>query len=365
MAPIIAPEILIRADASLRIGTGHIFRTLVLAGWLRDRGLRVAYAVRQLPGNLIERIRDHGFAAYELDDAGAPSDESWLEVTLETEIAAMNRLLDGFAGTPHWIVVDHFELDSTWERSVRRPGMRICAIDDLANRQHEVDAIVDSTIGSNDRYQALVGPGTRLFLGPAYVFVRDAFVAQRERPRKRDGGIHRIQIFYGGVDWSNESVKALEAVRGIAGNFAIDVVVGSTNPRRSEIEEAIAQDPRARLFGGDAEMPELTAAADLALGAAGSAMWERCFVGTPALLTSLMDVLVPYGRRLAACGAAVYLGGPEISRDTIAGAVSRLQARPEDLLAMSASAFELCAGYENARRTLLQFLSSGSSLDRV
>lgn len=346
-------DVLIRVDASLRMGTGHVFRSLVVAGWLRDRGYTVAFASRRLPGNLIDRIRAHDFPVAELEIAG-PRTNTWLEVEIDVELRTMRGLIESLRRKPRWIVVDHYALDATWERSVSSMGPRVFVVDDLTNRPHDVDVLLDNIVGPADRYDRLVPARTRRFLGPRYAPVRDDFITERLRARARDGSIRRVLVFYGGVDYTGETPKALRALRAVPGDLQIDVIVGATNPLRSEIVEEVSNDPRARIRLGDGEMAALTAAADVVLGSIGSAMWERCFVGVPSITTTTLDFLEQIGERIAETGASISLGvSTVVTQRAITETLIALQCNPERVVALGKAAFDLCAGYDEARHEII------------
>jgi UDP-2,4-diacetamido-2,4,6-trideoxy-beta-L-altropyranose hydrolase len=306
--------------------------------------------MRALDGNLIDRARSAGFTVHQLDDRSAIAEPTWLAVRLEDELAAMRRLLAGLPRTPRWIIVDHYELDATWERAMAGIGSRICAIDDLADRPHDVDLLLDATLADRERYASLVPDRTVRMLGLPYAPLRDAFTAERERARNRDGVVRRVLIFYGGVDWSGETLKALRALRALPGDVRIDVVTGALNPRLAQIEAAIRDDPRACLVGGGSEMAALTAAADMALGAIGTAMWERCFVGVPALITATLPHTRPLGEPLARTGAIAWLGyAPEVLEEAMREQIAALMSDPRRIRAMSDAAHALGDDYERSR----------------
>ena len=348
-------DVLIRSDASFKIGTGHVFRDLVIADWFRTAGLTVGFASRALPGDLLRRVRDSGFPLFELQAGSNAATDSWLGVEEDEELAALTRLYASLQQPPRWIVADHYGLDATWERFVASLGSRVAAIDDLANRQHDVNVLLDSIVGPADRYAGLVPAHAKVFLGPSYAPVRDAFADERRHARTRSGRIERIGIFYGGVDFTNETRKALTALQTIPGTFAIDVVVGLSNPRRDEIERLVAADPRARIVAGDGQMARATADADLVLGAVGSAIWERCFVGCPSVLTTTLPFVDFIGATVGATGAAIALGQADsVTSEGLATVVRALLDDAQHVRDIGTRAFALCGDFENARTEFMR-----------
>lgn len=348
----------VRADASAAIGTGHVYRCLALADLLERHGRAVTFVCRRFPGDLVEAVRARGFPVLELG-AAQPGDGSWLGVPLAREIADAQAVLAAAERPPGWVVVDHYELDARWEAAVRRLGPRVLALDDLADRPHAADVVLDATPGGPERYAGRVAPGTRLLLGPRFALVRDGFVRVRERPRPRTGAIARVLVFYGGIDATNETAKALRALRAVRADLAIDVVLGPAAVHRAAAAAEAALDRRARVCGAHEDMAELMASADLALGAGGSASWERCFAGLPALVTAVAPNQVDVARRLARAGAAVALGSSaEVDERGLAAAVERLRADPSAVRALAQAAAALVAGYAGARAELLAALAA-------
>jgi UDP-2,4-diacetamido-2,4,6-trideoxy-beta-L-altropyranose hydrolase len=352
-------DVLIRADASRDIGTGHVLRCIVIAEWLQRAGASVAFAMRCLDGNLIDRVKERGFEVIVLRDGSEPPLATWLTVEPEEEIAGMQRLVEDLGRPPRWIIVDHYELDAEWERAMAALGSRLCAVDDIANRPHDSDVLLDATLTDPGRYEDLVPHRTLRLLGLRYAPIRNDFVAERERARTRDGHVRRILVFYGGVDWTGETLKALRVLRSLPRDVTIDVVTGPLNLRLDEIRSAIAEDPRARLRAGETEMAELTGAADFALGAIGTAMWERCFVGCPAVVTATLRLTVALGPGFGATGAAVWMGyAANVSEEALRNTVAGLLDDPGRVREMSRAARSLADGYVEARAEFVGLLLS-------
>jgi UDP-2,4-diacetamido-2,4,6-trideoxy-beta-L-altropyranose hydrolase len=315
--------------------------------------------MRRLDGNLIDRVRARGVEVIVLDDTTTRPLATWLTVGLEEEIRAMERLVNCLDRPPRWIVVDHYELDAEWERAMATMGSRVCAIDDIANRSHDSDILLDATLTDSSRYEGLVPPRTIQLLGLRYAPIRDDFVIERERMRTRDGTIRRVLVFYGGVDWTGETLKALRVMRSLPYDAIIDVVTGPLNKRLDEIRSAIEDDPRARLQAGETKMAELTGAADLALGAIGTAMWERCFVGCPAVVTATLQLTVSLGPGFGGTGAAAWMGYAEdVSFDALRDVVACLLDDPERVREMNRKALALADGYIEARAEFVGLLLS-------
>lgn len=313
------PVIAFRADASTDIGTGHVMRCLALADALRERGATCHFLCRSLPGNLASAITGKGHACHLLPlPTSSLSDSStahsaWLGTTQAADAQDCAPILDAIR--PSWLIVDHYALDRAWEAAVRRDGMRLLAIDDLADRSHDCDILLDQNLGRIAAdYDGLVPDGCVRLIGPEHALLRPEFAACRAAAlaRRGQGPARRILVSMGGVDRDNVTARVLDALAGatLAPGTVIDVVLGATAPWRETVAEQAARMPvPTRLHVAVPDMARMMTAADLAIGASGSTSWERCCLGLPTLVMVLAENQRPAADALEAAGAAIRMGG--------------------------------------------------------
>jgi UDP-2,4-diacetamido-2,4,6-trideoxy-beta-L-altropyranose hydrolase len=318
-----------RTDASHDIGSGHVMRCASLAAALRALGDEVLFCCRDHPGAMMDWLKDRGFAVKRIGANDA------------AETRAASAAAD-------WLVVDHYELDSDWEKAANGAA-RLLAIDDLG-RDHACNLLLDQNYDNPLHRQYRVPEGCETLLGPHYALVRPEFAQHRQASlaRSRDT-IARVLIFMSGGDTQNETGKALQ---GFAQSryraVAVDVVIGSSALHAAEIAAACAALPRAKLHVQTPHMARLMTEADLMLCAAGSTTWERCTLGVPALLTILADNQLHIAESLAKNGAHQNLGWYD--RVTAADYAAALDAvTPAKLSAMSRASAAICDGQGIAR----------------
>jgi UDP-2,4-diacetamido-2,4,6-trideoxy-beta-L-altropyranose hydrolase len=286
-------NVAIRADASLRIGSGHVMRCLCLADAIVARhGGAVAFLCRALPPHMAELIQAHGHALLPLpawEEPGGLIEASWPRALRTRDLQDCSDALAGRAPLDS-LVVDHYGADAQWERGARVLASRLMAIDDLV-REHDCDLLLDSNLYSagDAEYEGRVPAGRRRLVGPAYALLRPEFAEARAHARPREGAVHNLLVFLGGMDAQDATSIVLEAVQLLAPSQRprrIDVVIGATHPRRAAIERLCA-DLGATLHANTTSMGSLCLAADLAVGAGGSATWERCATGLPSIALRL------------------------------------------------------------------------------
>lgn len=343
-----AVRVAIRTDASLGIGTGHVMRCLTLAGKMAGRGATVTFVCRKEAGHLCDHIEESGFVVAALPSTGDLSDGARWKQDANESLEA----LTGMNFAPDLLVVDQYILDERWERALRPVARRILVIDDLANRTHDCDILLDPNLHDSpeSRYTGLVGERTRIFVGPRYALLRPEF--DRVAPRTRDRGVGCLFIFFGGADPSNEALKLTRALRELGARAPRTVMVlGPINPHAEEIRRSAAGLVGIELIGATREMARLMADADLAVGTCGGAAWERCILGLPALVVVSASNQSDDARILHSMGAVRNLGAAgDTGVEAWAVALAAMQEDPTALTAMSLSAQAVMRGREEAMR---------------
>jgi UDP-2,4-diacetamido-2,4,6-trideoxy-beta-L-altropyranose hydrolase len=353
-----------RVDSSNAIGTGHLMRCLSLAEELRAQGAEILFVMRDLPGASLGRPEAAGFACRVLPPpAGSaqPGDlphSAWLAVAQDTDA---QQTLDALRGSFDWVVVDHYALDRFWHLIVRESASRIMVIDDIADRHHDCELLLDQNLqNASDRYKGLVPQTGRILLGPRYALLRGRFTALRPEALQRPGGkLERVLVFLGGVDAAGATLFSLQGIEAAELDcLAIDVVVGPANPDLAEIRKWCGGRANTRLHEGGGELADLMLSADLSIGAAGGTAWERCCLGLPTILITIARNQQEGARALHAAGAAVWLGDiAEVELQQLAAVLKRFQAHPDRLQPLSVAAASLVDG-DGCKRVVRAMLAA-------
>lgn len=296
-----------RTDASLQIGTGHVMRCLTLADALTAKGAQCHFICREHPGHLIDFIRNKGHVVSVLpvarmEEAGVETNgpvtastphAAWLGATQTQDAEACAPMLAALR--PDWLIVDHYALDATWERALAPHCAKLMVIDDLADRPHVCDLLLDQTYGRDEAdYRQQVPATCRLLCGAQYALLRPEFAALRpySLQRRAQPALRELLITMGGVDKDNAAGAVLEALRTcpLPTDCRVTVVMGATAPWLEAVETLAQAMPwPTRVLVGVSDMAQLMADSDLAIGAAGATTWERCCLGLPTIAVALAD----------------------------------------------------------------------------
>lgn len=291
-----------RVDAGPKIGAGHLVRCLTLADALTAGGAQCHFVMRQVPDDFLQTLRGRGHAATVLPGTSGvplkgfsldhPPHASWLGCAWESDAAQFLSALDGLV--PDWLIVDHYALDVRWEKTVRRQVSKIMVIDDLADRRHDCDMLVDPGIDPSHarKYRALTPSHCILWIGPRYCILRPEFdVARRSLSRSPEGSIpRRLVVLFGGDDESRSTLEALKVICHLTqGSIPVDVIVPSTNHDRAAITTFCEENPSFVMHHATQNVACLFSQADFAVGGGGSATYERLYLRLPALLKPVAE----------------------------------------------------------------------------
>jgi UDP-2,4-diacetamido-2,4,6-trideoxy-beta-L-altropyranose hydrolase len=314
-------NLVIRADASSRMGIGHVMRCLTLANALHERGVAVLFVCREHDGHLCNLIEKQGFTVSRLPRKAGYRPEgthartaclgaSWQE---DSELTA--KEISKLNSKPDWLVIDHYMLDERWERALRPSVGSIMVMDDLADRNHDCDVLLDDGYYDNFecRYDGLVPEKCERLLGPRYMLLRKEFADARRMHRHRDGVIRRVLVSLGGSDPANYTLEVIQAIRTLnRPSLEIDIVVGTSYPSFAEIERVCQAEANFHLHSQLTNMAQLMAASDIAVSAGGFTSYELAYMGVPSLLLPISKAQDKLADGIVKHGAAINLGLTEI-----------------------------------------------------
>ncbi len=366
-------KVVFRTDASLTIGTGHVMRCLTLADALRNRGADCQFLSRSHAGHLHREVEARGYPVINLGET-APSSaapahldyQRWLGVDWTVDAFDARKAIEGLA--IDWLVVDHYGLDCRWEQALKLSCRKLMAIDDLANRDHHVDALLDQNLGKTAKdYEDRVPDASVLMIGPMFSLLRPDFKALRYKSLAERGprSPKRILVTMGGVDMDNATGRVLAALAtcSTSRDLSVTVVMGPHAPWRAQVTEQASGLPfPTRVLVNFSDMAHLMGESDLAIGAAGSTSWERCCLGLPTLQVVLAENQRPIAQALDLAGAALELDIQDLDA-ALHQAMTLLVLTPKKLLSMSEAAAGVTDGLGADR--VAQFMVDGRHDDNL
>lgn len=289
-------KIIFRVDSSTQIGSGHLMRCLTLAERKRKQyQAEVIFIIRDLEGSLIDLVERKGFKSIILPKSNVEYNlngyEKWLTVPQNVDAEEVKKILQDI-GQVDLLIVDSYAIDINWETIVRPFVKQIMVIDDLANRKHDCDVLLDQNfyLDKESRYNGLVPNYCKLCLGPEYALLREEFYEVKKNLRKRDGNIKNILVFFGGSDTTNETMKALKAIVMLErADITVNVIVGQSNQHKDMIASFCDNYDYMNYYCQVDNIAEFMNEADLSIGAGGTTTWERLFLELPSIVIAIAE----------------------------------------------------------------------------
>ena len=307
-----------RADASVKMGSGHVMRCLTLAEKLREGNNSITFLSRLHDGNLNHLIKEKNFDVFELPlhpnqpfQGNHKTYLEWLGCKQSIDAKDCIASIHASSQTIDLLIVDHYALDEQWEKALRPWVKKIMVIDDLADRNHDCEILLDQTHGRKKAdYYGFVSTQTKLMMGSTFALLRSEFSDWREYSlaRRIKPQLKQILITMGGVDALNITSEILNIIEksDLSKSTKIIVVMGGSSPFLKQIKQlAIKISFKVEVRVDVKNMAELMSNSDLAIGAAGSTAWERCCLGVPSIMIVLAENQQLVAKTLSSAGAAI------------------------------------------------------------
>jgi UDP-2,4-diacetamido-2,4,6-trideoxy-beta-L-altropyranose hydrolase len=326
--------LLIRADANVAVGTGHVMRCLALAQAWQDAGGGAVFAMAQAAPAVEDRLqRDSMGVAWLTAEPGSADDAR------ETIELARGRQAS-------WVVVDGYRFGEDYQAALKGAGVKVLFIDDNGHAGHySADLVLNQNAHAREAFYPSREAATRLLLGPRFAMLRREFKSWRGWNREIPAVARRVLVTMGGSDPDNVTERVVQTILGEP-SLSATVVVGGSNPHLPKLRALVAGAQRdMQLVENVSNMPELMANSHVAISGAGTTSLEMCFLGLPALLIVLADNQRPAAEELNRRGVAIDLGeGAEIQPPTLSPYLTRLVNSQDTRKSMSERGRELVDG---------------------
>ncbi|MCX5696455.1 MAG: UDP-2,4-diacetamido-2,4,6-trideoxy-beta-L-altropyranose hydrolase [Candidatus Omnitrophica bacterium] len=309
---------IIRADASKKIGSGHVMRCLALAQELRKMNNSVIFTAEEMFPYLKARIKNEGFAVQILK--------------FRVGMDQTKRLLQ-YSKHKHarWVILDGYNFDGQYQRILKNGGLNILSIDDIGRAKFYSDIIVNQNFSASSRLYRNKAIHSRLFLGTKYTLLREEF--SRLKPLKFKQPIKQILISLGGGLFTDHYViKILEALdETFTERLSINILLGMGGKETHGLSRTVNNSQHLiRLIKPGDFSPEIIRRSGLAISAAGSTMWELSYFGIPTvciILSKNQEFLAVELAKRRICYNAGWI--KETRASDLAGIIGRLKNDPK------------------------------------
>ena len=271
--------IFIRVDSSTKIGYGHFMRCMALADTLQ-KNFEINFITRSLEGSLISDIQKKGFGIFRFYSNSEKINE-------KNDAQKTISLIKKHSDPKNILIVDNYQLSKKWETDVKPFVHKLIVIDDLSNRSHNCDLLIDQNLHTkvNGLYKGLIPSNCIKLIGPKFSMIRKEFRMMRKSVKPRTFPIKKILVSFGGSDIENQTPVALNSIKKMNGKINVDVVVGKANKCKKTLKIFCNENKHFTYHEQIDNIADLMLSSDLSIGSSGSTTWERCSLGLPAIVS--------------------------------------------------------------------------------
>lgn len=332
--------LLMRADASSAMGTGHVMRCLALAQAWQDAGGQAVFAMAESTEAVRARLTS------ELCDVASIASSRAIESDIrQTVVIAQERNCE-------WIVVDGYQFSGDYQRGLKASGAKVLFLDDYGHARHySADVVLNQSVAADSPFYSNRSEGTRLVLGPRYALLRREFAPWRDWRRTISPVSRRLLVTMGGSDEHNVTATVVQALC-LMGAEGLDTVVlaGGSNSHVSDLQRQVALSGLKIEFRTNVcNIGEFMAQADVAISAAGSTCWELCLLALPSLLIDIADNQTAVAREMHRRECAIHVGDRTVKPQALAQALHFLVSDVERRRLLSENSRALVDGRGAAR----------------
>ena len=255
-------NVLIRADSSSFIGTGHIMRDLVLAKQFPND--IVTFAVQDLVGNINFKITEEEYP---------------IAILKSNEYSELNELIQTLK--IDFLVIDHYEIDYEFEKKIKEnnPKLKLMVLDDTYEK-HFCDILLNHNVcADKKKYGNLVPEHCKLKCGKKHTLLRKEFQIAKAQ-KKKENSKFNIFLAMGGADHSNINIKILEVLSKFR-EIEVNVVTTSANQNLNELKEYLKKKTSFILHLNTKNIASLMHNADLAIITPSVTLNEIIYMETP------------------------------------------------------------------------------------
>jgi|TARA_B110000879_G_scaffold54699_1_gene77340 UDP-2,4-diacetamido-2,4,6-trideoxy-beta-L-altropyranose hydrolase len=343
-------NIVFRVDANDYMGVGHLTRCLRLAKSLAPHAKNILFISRNLPIKFQDLIYKNNFdfesmSGKKNDYLNKNKSSTWLGVNFQKDAEDCINILNKKEEKWDLLVIDHYGIDVKWEMLFKKIVSKIMVIDDLANRNHSCDILLDQNFEDQKRYKGLTSNNSELLLGPKYALLSEDYIDSRKDTRYRKNPIKKLLVFFGGTDVYNLTNMTVQAIIDTNIKFSnIDIVLSKDSPNYNELNKKCEFIDEMNIFSDIPSLCPLINNADLCIGAGGSSTWERMCLGLPSVVITVAENQVPVSKKLNDEGLIFLIGNHKnVSSELIKNQILRISSKI-DIYTISKKCMNICNG---------------------
>ena len=270
-------NIAIRVNASNSVGTGHFYRSLLLAKNLKSQEVKIFFICDNLNKLFVKKLKSEKFKYYILKKP------DYIKNYEKSDIYQTINVLKKIKQIIDLLIVDSYLVGKKWEKELSKYAKNIMVIDDL-NRSHYCNIYLNQNFSSNRFLKRLVPKSCKTLIGPKYHLLNPNY-KNKKNIVKSNYKIKNVIIFMGGSDTKKLTLKILKILSEKEFlDLNLFVVLGINNVNFFLITKLIKQRSNASVYYNLPSLSNLIKKSDIAISSGGSTISEFIFFGLPSLV---------------------------------------------------------------------------------
>ena len=287
---------------------------------------------------MISDIQDKGFGIFRFYSNSEKINE-------KNDAQKTISLIKKHSGQKNILIIDNYQLSKKWETYAKPFVHKLIVIDDLPNRSHNCDLLIDQNLHTkvNGLYKGLIPSNCIKLIGPKFSMIRKEFRMMRKSVKPRTFPIKKILVSFGGSDIENQTLVALNSIKKMNGKINVDVVVGKANKCKKTLKIFCNKNKHFTYYEQIDNIADLMLSSDLSIGSSGSTTWERCSLGLPAIVSISSNDQRDTANSLSKKKCVINLGDvKKVKESSYINAITNL--KKNDLRNMSKNSMSLVDG---------------------
>lgn len=302
-------QVAVRTDAYFELGMGHLMRCVTLTEQLPINEFNVTYFISDRSKLARSVLDDKDLNVVVLPSFNIEEDDAnWIcEYLNRAKIKC------------DYVIVDHYSLGLKWETILEKNTNKIVVIDDLANRQHNCDYLIDSALNRHDSdYKSLCNPAVELLLGEQYAILKPTILLNRKQAlekRRTTTKIVSILVSFGATDPKNHSQLISNILLGSGFTGEIHILTTSLNRHLNGLNERYLHEKSVVIHSDIDYVADLIVKMDLAIGALGGSAIERVALVLPSICLTTEDNQISNAKSLSEVNTVILTTETDIEKN--------------------------------------------------
>ncbi|MEA4956229.1 3-deoxy-manno-octulosonate cytidylyltransferase [bioreactor metagenome] len=264
-------RVIIKTDATNKIGTGHIYRGLAIASKLANHEVLFLLDEDKKLGIDIIKSYNYPYLTHKSIKSIGENEEEFNIESHNNDLIEKIRDYD-----PDIVINDILNTSHEYISILKRNNYFVVNFEDIGKGSEIADIVFDAL------YEHQM-PSKNIYSGYKYYILKDEFYFQEKKEIKIDNKVNEILLTFGGTDPNDLTRKTLNSILNSKYDGIITVILGLGYKDKERIKEDFVHYDNIKIFENVKNISEYMYNSDLIFTSAGRTMYEIASIGVPCI----------------------------------------------------------------------------------